>query len=197
MKHFFQLTLIAVITITALSCGSSASEQNAGINKKKLELKDKKDAKAKLEADIKKLEADILKLDPTAVKPEKPKLVAVSPLAKKDFVHYIDLQGRVDAENISYVAPRGQGGHVKQIFVKKGQNVKKGQLLLKLDNALVLQNIETAKTQLSFAKDLYQRQKNLWDQHIGTEVQLITAQNNVDQLERNIATLQEQLSYSN
>jgi RND family efflux transporter MFP subunit len=103
----------------------------------------------------------------------------------------------VDAENISYVAPRGQGGYVKQIFVKKGQNVKKGQLLVKLDNALVLQNIETAKTQLSFAKDLYQRQKNLWDQHIGTEVQLITAKNNVDQLERNIATLQEQLSYSN
>ena len=76
--------------------------------------------------------------------------------------------------------------------------VKKGQLLLKLDDAIVRQNIvaakqglEQIKTQVSFAKNIYQRQKNLWDQNIGTEVQVISAKNNVDALENQLKTAEE------
>ena len=89
------------------------------------------------------------------------------------------------------------GGQVRAIYVKQGDVVSQGKLLLKLDDAVIRQQIETAKTQLGFAKNLYQRQKNLWDQNIGTEVQVITARNNVDQAERQIAILNEQLSMSN
>lgn len=197
MKKCIQLSLVAVLTITALSCGTSASEKNNAVAKKQKELKEKKEQAGKLNQEITKLEQEIAGLDPSTVKVEKAKLVAVMPLTRQSFVHYIDLQGRVDAENISYVAPRGQGGQVKAIYVKKGDFVRKGQLLLRLDDAIIRQNIETAKTQLAFAQNLYQRQKNLWDQNIGTEVQLITAKNSVDQSERNMATLQEQLSYGN
>ena len=84
-------------------------------------------------------------------------------------------------------------------------------MLLKLDDAIVRQNVAAAKqglesirTQLSYAKNIYQRQKNLWDQNIGTEVQLITAQNNVATLENqlsatqeNIKVVQEQFNTSN
>ena len=78
--------------------------------------------------------------------------------------------------------------------------VKKGQLLLKLDDAIQQQNLvaarqglESIKTQLSYAKNIYQRQKNLWDQNIGTEVQLITAKNNVATLENQLLTSQENI----
>ena len=84
-------------------------------------------------------------------------------------------------------------------------------MLLKLDDAIVRQNvaaalqgIESIKTQLAFAKNIYQRQKNLWDQNIGSEVQLITAKNNVATLENqlkateeNVKVIQEQLNTTN
>src|SRR4029078_5019205 len=72
-----------------------------------------------------------------------------------------------------------------------------GQLLLKLDDALIKQQIQQAQTQLKFAEDLYQRRNNLWKENIGTEVELTTAKNNVDQAQHQLDQLQEQLSYSN
>jgi len=86
---------------------------------------------------------------------------------------------------------------VKAIYVKEGDYVKKGQLLLKLDDALIKQQIEQAQTQLKFAKDLYQRRNNLWKENIGTEVDLTTAKNNVDQAQHQIDILQEQLGFTN
>src|SRR5258706_12126886 len=69
--------------------------------------------------------------------------------------------------------------------------------MLKLDDALVKKQIEQAQTQLKFAKDLYQRRSNLWKENIGTEVDLNTEKNNVDQVQHKIDKLQEQLSFSN
>lgn len=87
------------------------------------------------------------------------------------------------------------GGQVRAIYVKEGDYVKKGQLLLKLDDAIVRQNVVAARqgmaatrNQLDLAKNIYQRQKNLWDQNIGTEVQLLQAKTNVDALENNLKT---------
>ena len=199
MKNFAQVSSLILLVAWMAGCSSadSAGNKNSALTSKQQELTKKKDEVTKLNADIKKLEADVARLDTSAAKVEKAKLVAVAPITKENFTHYIDLQGKVDAENISYVTPRGQGGQVRAIFVKKGDNVKKGQLLLKLEASLVDENLETAKTQLAYAQNIYQRQKNLWDQKIGTEVQLITAKNNVDQAQRNISTLQEQLSFSN
>ncbi len=197
MSRIIRTGLPVILLMLAISCGSGSKEKNAALAKKQSELQEKKQALSSLSAEIQKLEAEIGRIDPSTVKAEKAKLVAVLPVNRDNFTHFIDLQGRIDAENISYVAPRGQGGLVKEIYVKKGDRVRKGQLLLKLDNAISRENIETAKTQLAFAQNLYQRQKNLWDQNIGTEVQLITAKNSVDQAQRNIATLQEQLSFSN
>ncbi len=90
------------------------------------------------------------------------------------------------------------GGQVKAIYVKEGGYVKKGQLLLRLDDAIGRQSVSAARqglsvlrTQLSYAKNIYQRQKNLWDQGIGTEVQVLTAKNNVESLENQLRSAQE------
>lgn len=82
-------------------------------------------------------------------------------------------------------------GQVKALFVKQGDYVKQGQLLAKLDDAVILQQLDGLNTQLAYAENIYNRQKNLWDQGIGTEVQLISAKNNVDMLNKQIATLKE------
>ena len=201
MRHTL---MIAAIFLLA-SCGSSSKESNAS-------LTDKKAALEKLKDQQKKLEAEIAKTDTAAGKAEKEKLVTLATIAPESFTHYIDLQGKIESQNISYIAPRnGTGGVVKQVLVKRGDKVKKGQLLLRMDDVIARQNliaakqgIENIKTQLSYAQDLYQRQKNLWDQKIGTEVQLINAKNNVQNIENQLKSAdeslkinQEQLSFIN
>lgn len=188
-----QSLMIAAIFLLA-ACGSSSKDGNATLNDKKVELQKLKDQQAKLEKEI-------AKLDTAAAKAEKPKLVTLATLAPDSFTHFIDLQGKIESQNISYIAPRnGVGGVVKAVLVKRGDNVRQGQLLLKLDDAIARQSVvtaeqglETLKTQLAFAQNLYQKQKNLWDQNIGTEVQLITAKNNVQTIENQLKSAQEQL----
>ena len=185
----FLMILTAATALIITSCGGGAKDAKGDLNDKKVKLEKLKSDKSKLETDIKALEEELAKLDPASK--NKAKLVAVAPVIQQDFVHYIELQGRVDATDVVVVTPRGMPAQVRELHVKRGDQVRKGQLLLKLDDAIMLQQIEGVKTQLDYAKNIYNRQKNLWDQGIGTEVQLITAKNSVDNLERQMATLNE------
>ncbi|MEP6725547.1 MAG: efflux RND transporter periplasmic adaptor subunit [Bacteroidota bacterium] len=198
MQRILKASLVAACVLTMAACGSSSKDNNTS-------LTDKKAALEKLKDQQKKLEADIAKIDTAAGKAEKEKLVTLATIAPESFTHYLDLQGKIESQNTSYIAPRnGTGGVVKQVLVKRGDNVRKGQLLLKLDDVIARQSLvtaqqglETIKTQLSYAQDLYRRQKNLWDQKIGTEVQLINAENNVKNIENQLKSAQEQLKINN
>ncbi len=208
MQSFIKTFLLSSLILLSISCGSKTDD--GGLSKKREKLEAFKKQQADLNTSITKLEADIAKLD-TSAKPENAKLVILDTVELQQFTHYIDLQGKVDAENISYISPRGQGGQVRAVYVKEGQLVHKGQLLLKLDDAVLRQNILAAKqgmasvkNQLELAKNLYQRTKNVWEQHIGTEVQLLQAKTNVEVLENqlktqqeNVRVMQEQLSMAN
>jgi RND family efflux transporter MFP subunit len=200
MKNLVSISLLSILLI-ATSCGKTKSNDSEAVTKKKTELADLKKQQDNLLIQIGKLEKEIAKLDPAFAKAENAKLVSVdAPISYQPFNHYIDLQGKVESENISFVTPRGVPGQVKQIMVKRGDYVNKGQLLLKLDDAIARQSlisaeqgVETMKGQLSFARNIYQKQKNLWEQNIGTEVQLITAKNNVETLENQLKGMQEQI----
>jgi len=172
------------------SCGATTHQDNTGLAEKKAQLQKLKQEQENVAAQIQKLETEISKEDSSFG--VKPKLVSLTPVSTQNFYHYIDLQGKIATENIYYVAPKGQGGQVRAVYVKIGDAVKKGQLILKLEDAVMLQNLKQLETDLAFAKELYKRQQNLWNQKIGTEVQLITAKNNVDKLEKQIAVLKEQ-----
>jgi len=194
MQRTVTISMLAVLVLLLAACGSSSKNENASLTDKKAELQKLKDQQ-------KKLEDDIAKTDTAAAKAEKAKLVTLAPIAPETFTHYIDLQGKIESQNISYIAPRnGTGGVVKAVYVKRGDKVRKGQPLLKLDDAIARQSLitaeqglETIKTQLAYAQNLYQRQKNLWDQQIGTEVQLINAKNQVQAAENQLKSAQEQL----
>jgi membrane fusion protein, multidrug efflux system len=194
MKRILQYTFIAGFVLVLASCGAGAKEKKGSLGEKKASLEKLKTEQVTLSTKIKALEDEISKLDTSAGKSDKAKLIAITPVLTEDFSHYIDLQGRIDADNISYIAPpNGQGGLVTDLYIKEGQFVKKGQLVLKMDDKVLRQQVKISETQLALAKDLYQRQKNLWDQNIGSEVQLISAKTNVEALERQIATAYEQI----
>jgi membrane fusion protein, multidrug efflux system len=205
MKNRIFIAILITVAIVVASCGGSKKDDNATINDLKAKIEKEKKEKAANEAELKKLEADLLRMDSATASAAKVKLVTTMPVVMQPFEHFIDLLGRVDADNISYISPRSpngmaSGGQVKAIYIREGQFVKRGQLVLKLDDAILRQQIQAAKkamdgikTQLGFAKNIYQRQKNLWDQGIGTEVQLITAKTNVESLENQLVAANEQV----
>jgi membrane fusion protein (multidrug efflux system) len=192
------LTVVIASSLLVASCGSSSVQKNDSLEGKKAQLDNLKSQQDKLAKQVTSLEAEIAKADPSSVIVEKAKLVTLTPLAPAAFTHYIDLQGNVDVESMSYVAPRdGKGGVIRERYVNQGDHVKKGQLLLKLDDAVQRQQLATDQTKLDHAKDIYQRRKNLWDEKIGTEVDLINAKNDVDQAENQLKLDQEQLDFTN
>jgi acetyl/propionyl-CoA carboxylase alpha subunit len=139
MKTIFKSALLFTIISIAVSCGSGKKENEGALGDKKASLAKLQDQYNKLGEQIRTLQDDIAKLDTSASTTAA--LVSVTPVAEGEFNHYIDLQGHIDAENISYVAPRGMGGQVKEILIKKGQRVNKGQLILRLDDAIARQNL--------------------------------------------------------
>ena len=185
MQTVSKISLAAMLTIFLAACGSSTKETKGELTDKKAQLTKLKGDQEKLAGEIRKLEEEIAKIDPSAV--AKPKLVAISTIGSASFNHYIDLQGKIDAQNVAMVAPRGQGGVVRAIYVKQGQAVRKGQLIMKLDNAIALQQVDAAKSQIAgleaqvkLAESIYQRQQNLWKDNIGTEVQVLQAKTNAE-----------------
>ena len=195
--NYTKLTATALVVLFVIACGNSNKESKGQVTDKKIQLQQLKDQQNKINKQVSDLEDELAKTDTSVANSINAKLVVVTPVTAVKFTHYIDLQGKIDAENISYVTPRGAGGQVRAVNVKQGDIVKKGQLLIKLDDAISRQQIEQVNVQLSLAETLYDRRKNLWDKQIGTEVELLQAKNNVDNFKRQISLLNEQAGMSN
>lgn len=200
MKKLLTISIVVLLVSFVSSCGDSSKKGNSLADKKAqlMELKSKKDD---LDSRITDLEKEIAKLDTSSTLTQEPKLVALANVKEVDFKHYLGLQGAVDSKSIFYVTPTGQPGQVKAIYVKQGDKVRKGQLILKLDDDVQQQNVRAiqqqlggVKAQLSLARSVYERQKNLWDQQIGTEVQLLQAKTNVETLENQLKAIQAQVN---
>ena len=210
MRQLFSVMTIAALVVLLAACGSAAKDEKGGLTDKKAELEGLKKQQSEISKKITELEKSIAVLDPEAAG-AKPKLVTLTTIGIDTFTHFIDLQGKIDAENVAYVAPRGQGGTVKAIFVKEGQNIRKGQLVLKLDDAIARQRVAAAQQQIAglesqvkLAQSVYERQQNLWKQNIGTEVQVLQAKTNAEAIQSqlnaaraNVRLAQEQAGLSN
>ncbi len=190
MRYAFILSAVVVLA----ACGSSSKKESADIADKKAKLEKLKKEQTALASEIQTLEDELAKLDTSSSKVLNAKLVSVTPLALQEFKHYIEIQGKVISDNISNISPRLGPGQVKAIYVKQGQAVRKGQLLLKLDDAIIRQQIVASKTslgtiqaQLTAARDVLTRFENLRKQGIGSEVQLIQYRTNVNTLEAQLA----------
>jgi membrane fusion protein (multidrug efflux system) len=182
---------LVLVSLFAASCGESKKDKAGDLNDKKAELQKLKTEQAKLNEQVVALEKEVARLDPSTA--AKPKLVAVAPVDPQAFNHYIDLQGNVDATNISYVSPpNGQGGVVKALYVREGQSVSRGQVIARLDDVLIRNQIAPLQVQLSAAEDTYKRTKNLFDQGVGTYQNVLNAQTQVETLRRQIGIINQQ-----
>ena len=179
-------TRLSVVAVVALLAACSAATPDD----KKAQLEKLKAQQADIAKQVVQLEKEIAKENPTEAK-IKTKDVAVTEVKAKKFDHYVQTQGHVEAEDNILVSAKSPGV-ITAVYVKEGQQVSKGQALAQIDNAVILRSIESMKSQLELATSVYDRQKNLWDQKIGTEVQYLQAKTNKETLERNIASLQEQ-----
>jgi RND family efflux transporter MFP subunit len=185
--------LLIICLLFLLASCSDSKDSNKELSTKKVELEKLMKERDALANKIASLENEISTMGGSAT-PEKTKLVEITDLVTSDFAHYIELQGKIMTENVYYVTPRGMGGQVKSIYVKQGDNVKKGQLLLKLEDGIIQQNIKQVESQLAFANNIFTRQENLWQEGIGTEIQYLSAKNNVETLEKQISLVKEQIS---
>ncbi|WP_133274263.1 efflux RND transporter periplasmic adaptor subunit [Hymenobacter radiodurans] len=114
--------------------------------------------------------------------------VSVLNVKPADFRSYLEVQGRVDFDQNATVSARS-GGSLTSLRVQRGDRVRKGQVLATIDAGVLESNIAELRTRLDLARVVYEKQKRLWDQQIGTEIQFLQAKNNYDALQRNLSTL--------
>lgn len=176
------LIFIALVAFLA-SCGTD----------KKAELANLIAQRDKLNQQIEQLQAELnINADSTNMKMVDVRVTELMPVT---FKHFIEIQARVDGEDNLSVGAQSPG-QVTAIYVKEGDAVRKGQVLVELDVKVLHQSLEQVKTQYNFAKTVYEKQKYLWEKKIGSELQYLQAKNNMDALEQNMATLREQIDMS-
>ena len=183
-KLYTKLLALFVIAIVVVACNGSSKD-------KETQLKDLKAQQAALATQISELEKGVdTKASESGTR--RSKEVGVIELTARPFDHYITTQGAIEAVDNILVSAKTMG-IITQVFVREGDVVSKGQTLAQIDNSLTLRGMEEVKSGLDLATTIYNRQKNLWDQKIGTEVQYLQAKNNKESLERRLATIKEQL----
>jgi membrane fusion protein (multidrug efflux system) len=153
---------------------------------KKTELADLKKQQADLNTKITKLQAEVGTTDSA-----KTTEVGTTVLKASDFINYVQIQGKIDAQDNVMAYPQSPGS-ITAIYAKPGQHVSRGQVLVQLDNSVLNQNIAQAETQVNLNRTLFERQKNLWDQKIGTEVQFLQAQTALQSSLKQVASLRQQ-----
>lgn len=180
---YSRLSLLAAVALLA-ACSAATPDD------KKAQLEKLKSQQADINKQVQQLEKDIAKENPKEAK-IKTKDVAVTEVAPIKFDHYVQTQASVEAEDNIAVSPKSPGV-VIAVYVKEGQQVSKGQALAQIDNSILKGSIESMQSQLELAKTVFERQQNLWNQKIGTEVQYLQAKSNKQMLERQLNSLQEQ-----
>ncbi|QCR23812.1 efflux RND transporter periplasmic adaptor subunit [Pontibacter sp. SGAir0037] len=187
MKRVLGISFAAAITLLA-ACTNNPD--------KAAQLEALKKEQAELQTQIAQLEAELKAEGKGEQAQQKTVPVSVTAVTQEPFKHFLEVQGRVDFDQSAFVSARVPGV-LTSVRVQRGDKVSKGQVMATIDAMLVEQNIQELRTRLELAKVAYEKQKNLWDQKIGTEMQYLTAKNNYESLQRNLATLQEQRNQYN
>jgi RND family efflux transporter MFP subunit len=185
-KQIFALLIAATLVV---SCGQKDDNQTvdqliAAKNNKELQAK-----KALIQADLAKIEAALA----TSNVRKEEALVSVATLKDTVFNHYLDIQGSVNTKENILIQPEMPGTLVS-LNVKAGQRVSKGQLLARVDDGGSSQQVASLETQYQLAKTTFERQKNLWSQKIGSEIQYLQAQTQMLSLQRSVAQAKAMLS---
>jgi RND family efflux transporter MFP subunit len=141
---------------------------------------------------IKKLELAINRLDTLKKIP----LVTAVKIQEKEFKHYLELQGNVSTKQLIVITPEFSG-ILTNVYVKEGQKVKKGQLLGKIDDGGLSQQLAQLKIQANLAEITFKKQERLWNQKIGSEIQYLQAKSNYEAQQQAVRQLEQQVAKTN
>ncbi|WP_242120761.1 efflux RND transporter periplasmic adaptor subunit [Aestuariivivens sediminicola] len=192
MKYIYSLLFV---TALLTSCGGDkkksvediiASDNIELIRKKKAEL----DAtRQEISAQLKQLETKIKELDPQ----EKVPLITTFKTSETVFNHFIELQGSVDTKENLVIYPEFSGTLI-DVYVKEGQDVTKGQLLAKIDDGGLSQQLAQLEIQRDLAKTTFERQERLWRENIGSEIQYLQTKSSYEAMNRSVDQLKDQVA---
>ena len=187
MKSAIYLTLFLFIFS---ACSTEKNELS--VQEKEERLVELKTQHHEILAQIHELEKDLEGQEGGDVQKELKK-VKVLTLEATTFEHYIEVQGNVVNEKNVKVFPEASG-RVVQNNVSRGQSVRKGQVLMELDDQLILKSIAEVKTRLELAVTVFEKRKKLWEKNIDSEVEYLKAKSDKESLEKSLETLEYQLS---
>lgn len=187
MKKFFILAAASILLFSCQPKQESVEDIRKKINAHKLEI-------TEIENSIKALEEQIAQ-DTSASENAFSILVNVKEIQKDTFIHFVEVTGFVESEFQSNISPE-MAGQIKSILVEEGQRVSKGQLLVQLKTDMTDKSIQEIEKGLELATTVYNKQKSLWDQKIGSEIQYLQAKNSKESLESSLETLNAKLEMS-
>lgn len=194
-----KIIYLATLSLLLISCSGGNKEVNVDEVVKSKDLNKIKSSREivhkeyeKLVAELAKLDKAIAELDPNKKNP------LVKTITVKDtlFNHYIEIQGNVETKENIVISPEFSG-ILTQVFVKAGQKVSKGQVLARIDDGGMSAQLAQAETQLALAKTTFERQKNLWDQKIGSEIQFLQAKTSLESQQKVVSQIKSQLNKTN
>ena len=177
----------ALIGISIMLCCGKTSKQSASLlelNSNKRDLTQQIDSLSSL---LKSVELNISKLDTNK------RLTRVTAMKSEEkmFQHFIEVQGSVEADQSVELYPESSG-NITKIFVREGQSISKGHPLVQIDNSILESSKVELQTQLDLATTTFERQKRLWDQNIGSEIQYLQAKAKKEGLENSLESLKSQ-----
>jgi membrane fusion protein (multidrug efflux system) len=184
-----KLIILSALSLVLFACSKGTKTESIDDLVKTKNVKALNEKKTALQAEIAKIEAGLATLD---VKTEEA-LVSVLTLKDTIFNHYLDIQGNVDTKENILIQPEFNGT-LTSLTVKAGDRVSKGQILGRVDDAGMSSQLASAENQYNLAKTTYERQKNLWDKKIGSEIQYLQAQTQMVSAQKSVAQIRAQLS---
>jgi RND family efflux transporter MFP subunit len=193
MKKILYISLLGLI-IT--SCGGDAKTASVDKAIESKDLSKIKATRAEIQKQYDAIGAELAKLDLALAELDTLKKSAlVTTMIVKDtiFTHYIDIQGNVDTKQNLIIYPE-YSGVLNQVYVKSGQKVSKGQVLARIDDGGLSNQLSQMETQAALAKTTFERQKNLWDKKIGSEIQYLQAKTNYESQMKSVAQMRAQLA---
>lgn len=183
-----KIIILSVLSLVLFACSKGEKQSIDDLVKAK-NVKELNARKTELQAEITKIEAGLATLD---VKTEEA-LVSVITVKDTIFKHYLDIQGNVDTKENILIQPEFNG-ILSSLTVKAGDRVSKGQILGRVDDAGMSSQLASAQNQYNLAKTTFERQKNLWDKKIGSEIQFLQAQTQMVSAQKQVAQINAQLS---
>jgi RND family efflux transporter MFP subunit len=184
-----KIILLSVLSLMLFACGKGEKEQSIDSLISSKNVKALQEKKVALQAEIATIEEALATLD---VKVDEA-LVGVTTVKDTVFNHYLEVQGNVDTKENIVIQPE-YSGTLTSLTVKAGQRVSKGQILGRVDDAGMSQQLASAENQYQLAKTTYERQKNLWDKKIGSEIQYLQAQTQMVSAQKAVSQIKAQLS---